>query len=427
MGFWPLSADKTKVRKLNDDGCSFSFSVEVPREKYMEAEHDALIQVQSRVSLPGFRVGKAPIPLVKQNFSDLVSERALDRLIKNVLPEVIKEQNIEPVAMPVIKSLKNEGNSPVSFQFDVECAPRFEPKSYTKLSVTRTSRKITDMDVENQIKELLEHNARLEAVPENEAVGKEHFAVVDYESFTEGRAEAEGSGKGELVDMSSPQTIAGLAECITGAKKGETREFDSEFSGRKLHFRVTVGEIKRKVLPELNDGFVKEMGFESVEQLKGHLKQVMEKDAAEKTDKDILHQLEDHLVRGNPIPVPLSLVESQLTASIERIKERLQPGEKEKWEESRDRMLRERFRPAVEKDVRLAYLLRSIARREKLEAGPADFETELEKALEKITDEKQKKDVRRLFESRREDIMAAVTEKKVIEFIKSQANIKEAA
>lgn len=427
MAFWTSAPARTKVKKLKEEGCSLSLSVEIPHEKFDEAMQNALVQIQARVTLPGFRTGKAPLQMVKQHFPDQIKERALDRVIQSVLPDVIKEQDVHPVSAPVVKSLNYEENKPISLQLELECAPKFEPRNYTKAQVTKKTAKVTDEDAGRQINELLEHNAQLEPVSETETAGKEHFVVVDYETFSEGKPVPGGTSKGELVDMSSPQTIAGLAENILGAKKGETREFDSALPGKKMHFKVTITEIKRKKLPELNDEFVKGMGFEKVEQFKAHVRQVMEKDATEKSEKEVLRQLEDHLVRENPIPVPLSLVENHLNMTTERIKERLMPEEKEKWNEAQETRLKERMRPAIERDIRLSYLLRSIALKEKLEADARDFEQELEKNVSKITEEQQKQQVRKVFEARREDIMAALTEKKVIEFLKSQATTKEAA
>lgn len=422
MAFWTASTSQTMVKKLKEKGCLVSFSIEVPYKKFTDGMQNALIQIQSKVSIPGFRVGKAPLQMVKNQFQDQIKERALDKLFQSVLPDVIKEQGIVPVSPPVIKTFNCKEDKPVSFEVEIECAPKFEAKNYTRAVVAKKSSAVTDEDIEKSIRELLEHNACLESL-ETAVVGKEHFAVVDYEATSDGKKIAGGSGKGELVDMSSPQTVAGLAENILGAKKGETKEFDSESSGRRMHFKVTVNEIKKKVVPELNDAFVKGMGFESVDRFKAHLKDVMGKDAAEKSERDILRQIEDHLVKENPIPVPESLVKTHLDLTTERIKERFPADEKDKWDSAQEEKLKTQLRPAVERDIRLSYVLRSIAQKEKLEAKDIDFEAELEKTVNTATDEKQKSQVRKTFETRREDIMAALTEKKVVQFLKSKASI----
>jgi len=338
MAFWTTAPSKLKVKKLKEEGCLVSLSVEVPPEHYTEAEQNALVQIQAKAALPGFRTGKAPIQMIQKNFSAQIKEKAFDNIVHAILPEVIKEQGLAPVSLPLIKDFNCAENKACVFTIDIDCAPKFTPQKYTKAALSKKPSAVTQQDVEKQINQLLGQNARLEPADETESVNSGHFVVVDYEAFSEGKPSTtamagnpspEGSpattapagrGRGELVDMSAPQTIAGLADNILGAKKGEMREFDSEAAGRKLRIKVTVNELKRKIVPALDEAFVKDMGFESVDKFRDHLKQIMEADYAEKSEKDIVRQLEDHLLKENPFPVPQSLVDAHLASAAERIK-----------------------------------------------------------------------------------------------------------
>jgi len=251
-------------------------------------------------------------------------------------------------------------------------------------------------------------------------VGKDHFVIVNYESYENGVKVQDGDVNGEIVDMSSPQTIAGLADNILGAAKGETREFDSSFGDKKMRFKVTVAEIKSKVVPEIDEAFLKEAGVPTLEELRTNVRKLLERGETEKTEKDLTTQIEDSLLKSNPMQLPPTLVKEEARELFGILKKRVNPEE----EVQEDAFL-ERLKPVAERNLSLTYLLHNIARKEKIEATADDVTAELEKVLTRLNTEEEKKKARELFEKRKDYIQASIVENKTMAFVRSKAVIKE--
>ncbi|MHB0995831.1 MAG: trigger factor [Elusimicrobiales bacterium] len=409
-----------KIKKVKQEGCVHVFSVNVDAKALGEASQDALVHLQSVVSLPGFRVGKVPLAMIKAQFPSMVKDEVLDIAAKAALPEILKSAGLNPVVAPLLKGVAYEPEKSLYFEIQFECAPTLDPKGYEKIAAVRKVHAITDAEVDKYIDQVREYNAYLKPAADGEAAGKDHFVIVDYQTFEDGKPVPGGDVKGEIVDLSSPQTIAGLADAVTGARKGESREFDAPFGDKKMHFKVTVNEIKAKVVPEMDENFLKEAGVKTVEELKANVKKLLEQGASEKTEKDMLGQIEDALIKNNPLSLPPTLVREEAQELLELFKKRA-PVEQHLPDDS----LLERLRPVAERNLSLTYILHHIARKEKVEATDAELDAELEKVMARLNTEEEKQKGRDLFAKRKEYIRASMVENKTMTLVKERAIIKE--
>lgn len=412
---------RDRIKKIKQEGCVHTFAVNIDSSALSEATGAALVRLQAVVSLPGFRVGKAPFAMIKGQFPSMVKDEVIEISAKSAVTEILKDNKLTPVASPGIKNLRYDPDKTLYFEVRFECNPQIEPRGYEKIAATRKIHKVTDEDVEKYLKQAREYNAYLKPVPESEGARREHFVIVDYETFENG-AKVEGSGvKGEIVDMASPQTIAGLAEAVSGAKKGETREFDAPFGDKKMRFRVTVSGIKQKIVPEIDGNFLKEAGAATVEELKANVRKLLEKTEAEKTEKDLLSQLEDALIKTNPMQLPPTLVSQETRELFELMKKRM-PADDENF---REEALLEKLKPVAERNLSLTFLLHHIAGKENISAGDAELKAELDKALSRLSSDEEKTRARELFDNRREYILASIVENRTMDMVKSRAVIKE--
>lgn len=409
-----------KIKKVKQEGCVQTFDVKLDKADVTEATQAALVRLQGVVSLPGFRVGKVPLSMIKDQFPSMVKDEVLELAARAALPEIIKSASLNPVTQPLMTNMKYEPGAALSFELQFECSPTLEPRGYEKIAATRKVRKVEDTDVDKYIAQVREYNAYLNAAPEGAAAEKKHFVVVDYEAWENGVKVPGGEMKGEIVDLSSSQTIAGLAEAVIGAKKGETREFNSAFGDKKMLFKVTVTEIKEKIVPEMDENFFKEAGVKNVEELKVNVRKLLEHNAAEKTEKELFSQLEDALIKSNPLALPPTLVKEEAKELVELYKKRA-PDQQEIQEEA----LLERLKPVAERNLSLTYILHHIAKKEKVEATDAELDAELEKVMARLNTEEEKKKGRELFEKRKEYIRASMLENKTMALVKEKAVIKE--
>ncbi len=422
--FAKADTKEVSVKELKKEGCTISLSVEAAASLVDKCFQDALVQVQSRAQMHGFRAGKVPLTLVKQNFPSHIKDRAVDSVIKSAVTKALEVQKLNPVSVPTLTKADFENMSEgkaFKFEINVEVAPEVNPVGYTGIKVTKKAEGVTDAEIDEQIRQILEHNSRLEEDKDG-VVTETSMAIVKYNGFKNGAADHKLSADAELVDMASPQTIVGLADAIKGLKKGESKKFETKSGEDNLSFEVTVDDVKKKVAPALDVAFAKDMGFDSVDALKAKIKENMEADAKKASERDMVQQIEDALVKENNFPLPEGLVLEQMDAAVESFLQRF-GGQAGGITPKQRQELAEKMRPNVEKDIRVGYLVHAIAKKENLEATEADLNAELEKAL-KENDKKEEKRIKAFFDERKSHILATLNEKKVFEFLKEKSVAK---
>lgn len=409
-----------KIKKIKQEGCVHIFGVNVDSDNLKTATEAALVRLQAVVSIPGFRTGKVPLAMIKAQFPSMVKDEVLDITAKAAMPEILKADKVMPVVTPIMRNVAYEPEKKLYFEVQLECNPQVEPKGYEKIAVTRKAKKVTDEDVAKYIGQVREYNAYLKPADEGKAVEKSHFVIVNYESWENGAKIAGADVNGEIVDMSSPQTIAGLADNIIGAKKGETRQFDSAFGDKKMSFKVTVAEIKEKVVPALDESFLKEAGVKTEEELRGNVRKLLERGETEKTEKDVMAQIEDSLIKSNPMQLPPTLVREETHELFEILKKKVSQDE-----EVNEAAFMAKLKPVAERNLSLTYLLHNIAKKEAITATEAELNAELLKVTARLNTEEEKKKARELFENRKDYIMSSIVENKTMDMVKSRAVIKE--
>lgn len=426
--FKTAAAGEVKAKELNKEGCRVNLSVEASPELITKAFQNAAVQVQSRAQMQGFRAGKVPLDLVKQNFAGHIKERALDLAIKSAIASALEQSKLNPVAVPSLTkadfSTFNEGQA-FSFELAVDVAPEFDVKDYKGIPVTKKAETATEEEVKAQLDRILQANARLESAPEGAVVDDKVYAVVQYKGKRNGTDDYKLSAESELIDMAAPQTMPELAKAVLGMKKGESKDFETKEGEDTLSFLVTLDDIKTKIVPNLDDSFAKDMGFETLDELKKRVQEGLNAEAKENSARDFTRQIEDHLVKMNNFPLPQTLVEEYTDNSLNNFVRNVTQLKPEQLSEEQRKSFEERIRPTVEKDLRIGYIIHAIAKKENLQATEADWQAELDKSLTANAKTKEdEKKIRAFFEERKDHILATLNERKVFDFLKKEAVVK---
>jgi trigger factor len=423
--FNTASENEVSVKELSKKNCSLTLEITADKELVNKCFHNALLQVQSRAQLQGFRAGKAPLDMVKKNFPSHIAQRAADLVVRNASAKALDKTKLRAVMLPVVTKADFTAvkeNAPFTFEVSVDVAPEIIPVNYTGIEVSKKSETVSQEEIKKHIDDILDHNSSLEAEGDKAVVTENNFVVVSYKGAKDGVSDKKYSSDGELVDMSAPQTIAGLADAIKGLKKNDVKEFETKLDDGSIKFTVTIDEIKKKVKPELNDDFAKDVGFDTVEKLKEKVKVSMEEEAKSVAEKDIVKQIEDALIKNNTFDIPQSLVEYHTNQAVENFIKKMFQGQKAELTEENKKTFSERMRPTVERDLKIGYIIHAIAEKENLNATEADWQNELNKAL--TANPNDEKRVKEFFNEKKHDILASLDEKKVFDFLKEKANIK---
>jgi trigger factor len=411
-----------KYKRKNETECVISFEADLDEKAVKEIEANALMKLQSMVSLPGFRVGKVPLNLIREKFPSMLKDEVLEIAARQLVSDIIKDEKLYPVVPPKITDVKYEDGKKIQIKIQFEINPTVDPKNYQNIKIVKKVKKIGDKEIEDYINRIREYNAYLKSLEDNAQVGPTHYVIADYEIYENGKKTENGDVKGEIIDMSSPQNIAGLTEAIMGAKKGETKEFTKEFDGKQMKFVVKINDIKEKIVPQLDEEFLKSLGVKDLNELKENVKKILEAQELEKTEREIVKQVEDSLIKDNQIPLPPTVVDEEIKELFEVFKKKSNLEDADKLNLS-DYV--NTLRPIAERNLRITYLLHNIAKKENITATQEDFNNELNRVLATLKTEEEIKRAKEMFESRKDYIMASIVENKTYNFIKSKAEIKE--
>ncbi len=421
--FTATKSDKAKTKKVKEEGCVVTLSVEIPAQEVADQTQTALVRLQNRARIPGFRAGKAPLDMVKQHFSGHAREEAVDALIRKHVPAALEENKLRVVDTPSIEDVKWKEGEPLVLTVRVEVAPVATAKDYLKIPVARKPQTADAKALDKRIEDLRESHARLEAA-KDETVGDKHFAVIDYAASQNGKPMSNAKGAGELVDMSAEQSVDGLIAGLKGMKRGESKSIKVKLGGKDAELAVTLTEIKTKVLPPVDAEFAKDLGFETLDELKAKLKEVLDRETKQESEADATRQIEAALVKANVFPLPPSMVDRQLEGMMERMQRQLMGAGNVPEKVFAD--LKDKMKPRAEEEVRLAFILNAIAEKEKLEATDADLNAELEAGLKDAEDEGKKAELREVYAKRKDQIAHMIRERKVMNLLKEKALYKDA-
>ena len=425
--FKTAQAGEVKTKQLSKEGCRVTLSVEAVPALVTKNFQNAAVQVQSRAQMQGFRAGKVPLDLVKQNFAGHIKERALDLTVKSAISAAVTEAKLDAVGVPTLTKADfanfKEGNG-FSFEIAVDVAPEFDVKDYTSIEITKKPDTATDEEVAENLNRVLDANARLESAQDGATIDDKCYAVIPYTGKRNGADDYKLSADSELVDMSAPQTMPGLAEGLKGLKKGDEKDIEAKDGNDTLSYHVTVDDIKNKIVPALDDNFAKDMGFDTLDALKAKVKESLDAQAKQTAQRDEVAQIENHLVKMNNFALPQSLVEEYTESSLHNFVHNMTQLKPEQLTQEQRKAFEERIRPTVEKDLRIGYIVHAIAKKENLQATDDDWKAELDKSLASSQNKSDEKKIKAFFDERKEHILATLTERKVFDFLKEKATYK---
>ncbi|KGR78675.1 trigger factor [Ureibacillus manganicus] len=378
------------------EGNSGVLTIEVPAEEVNKAIDKAFAKVVKEINVPGFRKGKMPRQLFEKRFGvEALYQDALEILVPDAYSNAIDEAGIVPVDYPQIDGTESFAKGE-AFTFTATVTVKPEPKlgEYKGLEVTKASSEVTDEEIEEQIQSQLARKAELE-IKEDEAIVEGDTAVIDFEGFVGDEAFEGGKGEDYPLEIGSGSFIPGFEEQLVGLKTGEAKDVvvtfpeeyhAAELAGKEATFKVTVKEVKTKVLPELNDEFAKEIDpeVESLDALRAKLKEQAAEQKKSEAEATLRDELVEKAAENAEMDIPEAMTHNEIHRMIDEFGQRLQMQGMTldlyyQFSGQDEHALHEQMRPDAEKRVRISLTLEAIAKAEGIEVGQEDIDAELEK------------------------------------------------
>ena len=359
-------------------------SIEIPADRVDAEIEKAYTGIQKKAKLQGFRPGKAPMQLIRRTYSDAMRDEVMRRFYEQTLFKALDEHKIEPVASPTIESDILEQGAPFKYSALVEIMPEILLNEYTGFAVSKEKFVLNPDNIEGEIKRMQENMAQLIPLDEDAVAEKGHTVSVDYTFSVEGFPEESSTAEDAELELGTNRMLPGFEEQLVGVKCGDQKEIritlpedyrNKDAAGKEGMFQVTVKEIKRKELPELNDDFAQQFGeYETLDQLRVKMAEYLEKQETERIENELKERVIQALIRKNPLDVPQSMVKRQLDHMLENLKNRLKSQRMSiEMMGLDDNGFRERFRDSAEDKVKGGLLLMALVEKENITANDDDL------------------------------------------------------
>ena len=423
------------------EGGQVELTVRVPAEPVNKVREEALRAFSRRVSIPGFRRGKAPRAMVERHVDQqALKDQIIESLVGDAYGAALEKAGVKDLGQPRISEADITGEGVLSFKAVVTLQPEITLGEYKGLQATRHITPVTEEQVNSEVDRLRARQGRYAGLPEGAAIEKGDLAVVDYEMLVEGEKREEASAAGYPLEVGADQLFPELNEALVGARPGELRELDVTYpeahsdkslAGKTAHFRVTVAQARRRQLPEADDEFARQVSdLADMAALRERIRQNLEVIGRAIADEDVRNQLLRQLSESASLDVPQTIVDRETDRRIDEITEEL---------ERRGLTLNQHLRQAnqsfddwradLEADARQAarqaLILNEIGEREKIEVTEEELHAEVHRLaeVEKTPEERVQERLRDAAELSR--VMSRLRHRKILRFLVDQAQVTE--
>jgi trigger factor len=377
---------------MTEATCRRELELEIPAEDVQKAVERVARDFARVARVPGFRPGKAPLPLIRRRFADGIKDEVLQSLVPGQIEKAVKDQNLVPITQPQVDHVDYAENGPVKFHAVFEVLPEFELGSYKDIEVEIEDTQVSDADVEKTLNDSRERAATFVPI-EGRPLAKGDHAQLKLMGTPEGGGEPM-QADNVLCHLGAEETLEAFTDNLVGAQPGEHRDFevtypadypDKKLAGKKYAYAVDVVGIKEKKVPELNDEFAKDVSDSAtLEELRGKVRQGLESDREQRRNTAIRDAVLAKIVAAHDFPAPEALIENQMDMRMERAIRSLAAQGVDPRAVNVDWVsMRNRQRDRAVEDVKAELILDRIATAENIEAADEDVEREIARLAER--------------------------------------------
>ncbi|MEI6808667.1 MAG: trigger factor [bacterium] len=407
----------------------------------VDAEYNKIVlECAKASSVPGFRKGKAPVQLIRQRFAKDINEETCNSLIPRNYREALKAQGLSPVAVIGVSDVVMKPGQPMTFSITVDVPPEFKLPKYKGIELSGKKMEVTDVQIDKALDDLRARAATFEGVT-GTPVETEHLVQMDYTGTCGGVSILEmvpkmsqlGIGKDVWARAGEGGLVPGLSAGLVGASIGETRNVSVTFppdfrvvelAGKQADYSVTIKEVRRRVLPPIDEAFLKEFKIESIEKLREEMRAGMLKQIEGAEKARLKNEIARELIEKTSFDVPESLAEEESRRIVQDIvSDSTNRGmSREQIVEMREDILSVADKSSKD-NIKLEYILDAIAAEEKLTVE----ESEVEKAIEDLAAryQSEKENIRQDLEKRgaMERVRRSIRVEKAFDLVIAQAKI----
>jgi trigger factor len=309
--------------------CTREVVLDVPAEEVTKAYSSVVRNYKKYAKIPGFRAGKVPESVVKRRYAAEIRKEVIDSLLPERFNQAVVDLGVKPVGQPQVEELSVDDGQPLHVRAVFEYIPDFSIEGYQSVTVEKPSVEITEEEYSREIEQLRDSRATIEPVEEDRPLVDGDWAQISYSGQIADDAEAPPvAGEDTLVEIGGKDTVEAFTAALRGAKPGQELKAeviypadyaDAKLAGKTVAYNVEVKSIKKRIVPELNDDFAKELGaYESMADLEKRVREHMANRKRRSVEGETKDRLFAALTERYPFPVPESMVQEQIETRLER-------------------------------------------------------------------------------------------------------------
>jgi trigger factor len=377
--------------------CTREVEIEVPADEITRNYQAVTKRYKKMARIPGFRSGKVPESLIRGRFAEQIRQDVMEAVLPEHFRTAIAERQLKPISQPQITKIDLEEGKPLRFKAAFEVVPDFSIDGYQDVKVEKPSTELTDGEFDAELARIRDSRSTMEPLTEERPLADGDFAQISFtgdvqpaEGETESATQQPISGQDVMLEVGGPNTMDTFNAALRGSSVGQQLKFEVSYppdfgerqlAGKRVAYDLEIRGIKKKIEPELNDDFAKELGqYESLDDFKQQLRDHLARDKQRRMQSETTNRLLDALVARYEFPVPESLVQQQVDARLDRGLRAL-ASQGMRTEDMRnldfDR-LRAAQRPSATAEVKGSMLLDRIADAENISVPEEEVENELQ-------------------------------------------------
>jgi len=410
-----------------------SVAVEIPSD-IVDAQIDRVARSYSRQArIPGFRQGKVPPTLIKKRFREQILHDVAHDLIPRAIDEVLRERGLEPVDTPDVKDVTLDEGQALTFTATFETLPPIDPGPLDTISLRRPAVTLEENALEQTLTQLQNRAARFEPV-EGRGIEEGDTVTLDVERKPAGEGEKGDHHHDVVVEIGAKANPPGFDDHLKGLESGADKSFTihypedyaiKEMAGTSLDYAIKVKDIRKRVLPALDDEFAKDVGeFDTLEALRARIEQDLQREAEQEADRNLRADLLKELAARVTVDIPDSLVERELDRRTEEFARRLMDQNIDPrranidWDQFRDSQ-----RDASRESVKSALVLDEISRRENVTVSEEEIDKDVAQYAERSGLTPTALRARLEKEGALSRLAAGLRREKTIDYVLSQAQV----
>lgn len=427
-----------QVVETKNEGLSREFSVTITASELDEKVEAKLVEVGQTVKLPGFRPGKVPMKILRQRFGTSVLGEVLEKTVGETSQTVLTERALKPALQPKIEITSFEPDQDLVYSMAVDIMPEIEPVDFSTLTLTRYKPEIGDDEVQNAMDELAKNNRATQKIEKDRKTKSGDVVMMNFKGFVDGEAFEGGEATDFRLELGSGQFIPGFEDQLIGQNAGEDIKVEVKFpeeygaenlAGKDAVFECTINEIHEFTDRELDDDFAKELGLESLDDLRTQMRGRMEGEYDQFARARTKRELLDVLFDKHDFEVPEGMVEGefeQIWEQFTKAKEEGNIDEEDKAKSEDD--LKSEYRDIAKRRVLLGLLLSHVGETANVQITQEELQRAVFEQARRFPGQEQQ-----VFEhyTKNPDMMASlrapIFEEKTVDYILELAQVTDVA